>query len=189
MANKPQMVSSLSAMATMLAQRGVGRHIVARETRTVVVGDGTAPPASVSPAGLGVVTAHDALHAGEFHNRARDQVGLGTNRRRARRRRLPGRVALGVGGKGAWPASHNAIGLLARVVPSVSWNTTLSRRLNVGFERVLQVLVVEELRVVKAGAPPRARCRRRCSLRTSGSPFEVMRNLFASVPSALNSGK
>ena len=130
------------------AANAFGRHIVARETRTVVVGDGTRHGVGLAGS-LGVVAAHDALHAREFHNRARDQVGLG---------QIGG--ALGVGGFLARHASvggdglgerNNAIGLGARGAKLFLEHDGVEA-FNVIFERALQVFVVEELRVVKASS-------------------------------------
>ena len=98
--------------------------------------------------GRRIVAAHDALDAGELHHGARDQVGLAQVGR-----------ALGVGRVGGVEPGlrrkvaghlHDAFCLFQRGAQRFLEHH-LAQAFHVGFERLLQVLVVEELGVVQAG--------------------------------------
>ena len=113
-----------------------------------MVGDGASHLVALA-AGGGVVGAHDALHAGELHHGVRHEVGL---------RQVRG--ALGVGGVSlvqlrvggqVLRQRHDAVGLLLHGAQRLLEHH-LVQAVDVRLQRMLEVLLVEELRVGQAGA-------------------------------------
>ena len=125
----------------------VGGDGVAGEARAVVLGDGAGHARRLAGGG-GVVAAHDALDARELDDGARHQVGLGQVGRSRDVAHLGG---LDAGGRrDAGRQLHHAGGLVAHGAQRLLEDHFIEA-IDVGIQRQLQVLVVEELRVVEAG--------------------------------------
>ncbi len=142
------MVSSCSADGDDAPHRGGGQLVAGEEARAVMVGNGLRHLRAL-PRRRGVVGAHDALDARELHDGVGDEVGLRQQRGAAR----VGGVGLGqlrVGGQ-VGREGRDAVGLGAHGAQALL-EDHLVQALDVGLEGMLQVLLVEELRVGEPGA-------------------------------------
>ena len=129
-----------------LANRTIGKRI-SSELGLIMLRDRTRHLRSL-PCCLGIVGAHDALHRGEFHDRIRNEVSL-----------TKIRCALGVSPIGLIEIRfcskmidqrYDTVGLIEHGA-ELLLEYDLIKRWNIRFERLLEVFVVEELRIIEAG--------------------------------------
>ncbi len=128
------------------AANALGGYLVARKTRAIMVGDGARNGVGFAR-GFSVIATHDALHAREFHDGARHQVGLAQERRALNVGRFPSANARV--GRDRLSERHNAIGLRTRRAQFLLEHDRVEP-LDVILQRKFQVFVIEEFRIVEA---------------------------------------
>jgi hypothetical protein len=135
--------------------------------------------------GQRVVAAHDALQLGELADHVGHEVGLGQHAAAAACCASVG-AELGGDRRGQRLDALDALALGAELV-------VIDHRRQAAacdrFERLLAVLVEEELARRPGAGAPRARCRRRCSDGSATCMLLTIRKRLVSLPARRSSGK